>query len=340
MPAIGYLAATGSWRTALIAGVALLVALFVSLFLYWRRFSFRVGSDEIRIDSGIFSRTHRSIPFDRIQDVDITQGPVARLLGIAKVKFETGGSAAAKDEDGVLPAITLARAEALRDQVREPPRDRAGDCARTARTQRRRCSRWTSAACCSPACSISRSPCSPALFGAIADLRRRRSASIRSAAASGLRLLDAGGPIAGYVLAHQVGGRRRRAGRAGADRPRHRHRPHAGCANSGFRLDRSGTGLRRRRGLLTLTDVTLPLRRVQAALDRHRPAPRPRSAGASSSCRASPPTRAARATMCVAPLARDDEVAAILAELGWSARPDDRVAARVARLCLGLFARP
>jgi pimeloyl-ACP methyl ester carboxylesterase len=29
----------------------------------------RIGADEIRIDSGIVSRTHRSIPFDRIQDV-------------------------------------------------------------------------------------------------------------------------------------------------------------------------------------------------------------------------------------------------------------------------------
>ena len=49
----------------------------VGLFLYWRRFEYRVGSDEIRIDSGFLSRTHRSIPFDRVQDVDIEQGPVA-----------------------------------------------------------------------------------------------------------------------------------------------------------------------------------------------------------------------------------------------------------------------
>ena len=65
--------------------------------LYWWRFT-RVGENEIRIDSGIFSRTHRSIPFDRVLDVDIIQGPVARLLGLARVKFETGGSAAAGAE--------------------------------------------------------------------------------------------------------------------------------------------------------------------------------------------------------------------------------------------------
>ena len=38
------------------------------LFLHWRRFSFRVGSDAIRIDSGILSRNQRTIPFDRVAD--------------------------------------------------------------------------------------------------------------------------------------------------------------------------------------------------------------------------------------------------------------------------------
>ena len=46
------------------------------------RFEYRVGADEIRIDSGvILAAATASIPFDRIQDADITQGPLDRLLG-------------------------------------------------------------------------------------------------------------------------------------------------------------------------------------------------------------------------------------------------------------------
>lgn len=114
--AIGYLAVSGRWRTAGIGIVLLLLFMAVGVFLHWRRFEFRVGENEIRIDSGILSRTHRSIPFDRIQDVDITQGPLARVLGLARVKFETGGSSG--EEEGVLQAILLERAEALRALVR------------------------------------------------------------------------------------------------------------------------------------------------------------------------------------------------------------------------------
>ena len=134
--AIGYLAVSGRASTALLAGIALLAFVALSLFLYWTRFEYRVGSDEIRIDSGIFSRTHRSIPFDRIQDVDISQGPVARLLGIAKVKFETGGSSGAGQDEGILHAIRLERAEQLRALVRAHRPARGEAAAEPAETDR------------------------------------------------------------------------------------------------------------------------------------------------------------------------------------------------------------
>ena len=82
---IAYLAISGRLGTALLAMLALVVFVAIGILLYWMRFEYRVGANEIRIDSGILSRTHRSIPFDRVQDVDISQGLLARLLGLAKV---------------------------------------------------------------------------------------------------------------------------------------------------------------------------------------------------------------------------------------------------------------
>ena len=98
------------------AAIAIFLVMVLRTFVYWTRFEYRVGADEIRIDSGILNRTHRSIPFDRIQDVDITQGPLARVLGLARVQFETGGGGG--KEEGVLQAISIKRAEDLRTPVR------------------------------------------------------------------------------------------------------------------------------------------------------------------------------------------------------------------------------
>ena len=77
-----------------------------------------MGADEIRIDSGLLSRTSRAIPFDRVTDVDLEQGPLHRLFGLARVRLETGASAGSKEEDGVLDTISLERAEALREHIR------------------------------------------------------------------------------------------------------------------------------------------------------------------------------------------------------------------------------
>lgn len=100
LPAVAALGFTGNrvWIVPAL-GASLLVSLLIAWF-QWLRFRFRVGDDEIVIESGVLSRQHRTIPFDRIQDVSIEQGLVSRALGIAKVGFETGAGGKENDEIG------------------------------------------------------------------------------------------------------------------------------------------------------------------------------------------------------------------------------------------------
>ena len=321
--AVGYLAATGKWRSAvlMLGGIGLLMV--IGVFLTWRRFEYRVGVNEIRIDSGILSRTHRSIPFDRIQDVDITQGPLARLLGLARVKFETGGSAGNNQDDGALTAIALPRAEALRDLVRAR-RGTAPDVAAGVGVED----------------APGLAPVSAPVFAM--DLRRVLLAGLFNfslaifAGLFGLSqtlgdvagfdfftrrfwrdALDAGSPLADLILAHQIvaviAGTVMLAVIGVA----------TGVARTvmrdyRFRLDRSGTGLRRRRGLLTLTDVTLPLARVQAGIVGTGPL-RARFGWHELKLQSLAQDEGKKGDHVVAPLAHDTEVAAILDQLGWRA---------------------
>ena len=312
---IAYLAATGRLKVALIAAVALLFFMGISLFLYWRRFEFRVGANEIRIDSGILSRTHRSIPFDRIQDVDISQGPVARLLGLARVKLETGSSGSAEKDEGVLHAIALDRAEAIRRHVREHRAPAAS-------------------AHAEPAGETEPTPIyamdnrrvllaglfnfSLALFGGLAGLSQTFGEVIgfdpfsrsfwRSAAAQG-------GPFAEFLMGHAV------AAALGGVVVLVLIGAATGMIRSllrdyGFRLDRGRAGLRRRRGLLTRTDVTLPVRRVQAAIIASGPV-RERFGWHTLKLQSLAHDEGKEADHAVAPLASRDEVDAILGEIGW-----------------------
>lgn len=104
----------GWGRVLMFAGFALGIGIVGALIAWWR-FRYTVGDNEIVIESGLFHRQRRVIPFDRVQDIAIERRLLARLFGTAKVKIETGGSAS---DEGSLDMIALNDAHALRDHIR------------------------------------------------------------------------------------------------------------------------------------------------------------------------------------------------------------------------------
>lgn len=315
---LAYLAVTGRLGTALIGAAALLMFGIAGIVLYWTRFEYRVGRNEIRIDSGILNRTHRSIPFDRVQDVDITQRPLARLLGIAQVKFETGASAG--DEEGVLQAVTLDRAHALRELVRAR-RSGAGPLPAG------------EAATDSPpiyAMNLQRLLTaggfnfSLAVFAALFGLTQTFGEVIGFDPFSRAfwdSMLSASAPVQAFVLANQVV--TAIAGllslvvigvATGIVRTTLR--------DYGFRLDRTESGLRRRRGLLSLTDVTLPVRRAQAAIVASGPV-RDAFGWRELNLQSLARDQAGSGDHVLAPLATEEEVDTVLAGLGWRPLPSE-----------------
>jgi putative membrane protein len=318
---MAYFAVSGKLWLGLTMAAGLLVFSIVSLFIYWRRFEFRVGAHDIRIDSGVLSRTHRSIPFDRIQDVDITQGPVARILGLAKVTFETGGgSAQSGKEDGVIQAIALQRAEELRELVR------------TRRSVVTPSSAPVAAAIEEDAVYSMSFPrlllagvfnFSLALLAGLFGLSQTVGDFVGFDPFSRSfwnRVLSASGPLRDYFLAHQlvtaiagvtvlalvglITGLIRTVTR-----------------EYGFRLDRAGVGLRRRRGLFTRTDVTLPTKRAQAAILASGPV-RERMGYGELKLQSLARDEDKSGNHVLAPLATGEETSRILTALGWREMPD------------------
>ena len=94
----------------------------VGSFLKWWRTTYVVGAEDIRLETGVLSRAARSVPYERIQDVSLEQPLLARLLGLAEVKFETG--AGGKDEL-TLAYLPLAEGARLRELVRDRKDDAA-----------------------------------------------------------------------------------------------------------------------------------------------------------------------------------------------------------------------
>jgi putative membrane protein len=88
----------GAWRT---------VSHFLTVRYRWRQ-----GRLEIR--SGWIARQRRTIDPARIQNVEIVQGPFHKLAGLVELRVETAGESGA---EGLLSAISVAEAEALRERL-------------------------------------------------------------------------------------------------------------------------------------------------------------------------------------------------------------------------------
>ena len=98
----------------MIASAFIVFSLIMGIFS-WLRYTYRVEDGELRIESGVFVRKKRYIPFERIQSLDFSEGILQRPFGLVKVRVETAGSSGTLDAEAVLTAITKADAARIQE---------------------------------------------------------------------------------------------------------------------------------------------------------------------------------------------------------------------------------
>lgn len=91
--------------------------------LAYNNFSYQLESDRITIERGVIWKKHASIPYERVQNVDIIRGPVARILGISDILIQTAGAhftgqyGALGLAEGRIPAVAPDEAKRIKDEV-------------------------------------------------------------------------------------------------------------------------------------------------------------------------------------------------------------------------------
>jgi putative membrane protein len=68
---------------------------FVIGYIRWETTTYRVADGAVRFRTGILEEKVTSIPIDRIQSVDVEQGPLQRLLGVQALRLQSAGSGGA-----------------------------------------------------------------------------------------------------------------------------------------------------------------------------------------------------------------------------------------------------
>ena len=109
----GRLGKNDNWELA--ATLVAAVALSAYSMFYSYTFRFWVEDDEIIVKEGLFDRTLRHVPFNRIQNVAFRQNLLHRIFQVVELNLESGAGAKPEAKLTVLPQ---ARARLLEQQIR------------------------------------------------------------------------------------------------------------------------------------------------------------------------------------------------------------------------------
>jgi len=102
-----------------------LVLSFVWAKLTYHFYRYELLDTEFRKESGVIYKKYVTVPYDRIQNVDINRGILARILGLSDLHIQTAGASATVSRYGVmgggaegrLPGVSREVAEQLRDEL-------------------------------------------------------------------------------------------------------------------------------------------------------------------------------------------------------------------------------
>ncbi|WJY27169.1 MULTISPECIES: PH domain-containing protein [Sporosarcina] len=120
---------TGNWfldNWSLLFGGGLALFLILSGLIKWLRFSYWFEDGELRIESGLFVKKKRYIPFERIQSLNYTEGIFHRPFGLVKVEVETAASGSGESE-AELTAVTREDADRIKQRIAAGKRKQVED---------------------------------------------------------------------------------------------------------------------------------------------------------------------------------------------------------------------
>jgi len=101
-------------------GIASIIAIMIFAIWAWvlvtrrvRSIGYRLESRELKVSSGIMFRRVVSVPFARMQLVEVSAGPLERAFSLASVQLHT----ASASTDATIPGLDPERAAEIRDAL-------------------------------------------------------------------------------------------------------------------------------------------------------------------------------------------------------------------------------
>ncbi|MFB0517988.1 MAG: PH domain-containing protein [Acidobacteriota bacterium] len=86
---------------------------------FYRSLEYAVNRDSVRMKKGVFWRKQVTIPYPKITNVDVTQGPVQRMFNIGTIHVQTAGAAGPEGGKAELKMMGVRDLSGLKDVIME-----------------------------------------------------------------------------------------------------------------------------------------------------------------------------------------------------------------------------
>ena len=105
------------WIVAILISLSVIVLTFIWSKLTYHFYRYELTEEGFRKELGVIIKKYVTIPYDRIQNVDINRGILARLLGLSDLNIQTAGTGVGQFGEGRLPGLSIEVAENLRNEL-------------------------------------------------------------------------------------------------------------------------------------------------------------------------------------------------------------------------------
>ena len=102
----------------IVTGPVLLLILYLVLVSpgrHYRAWRYAMDAEDLKVRRGVWIETLTLVPLDRVQHIDLSQGPIERAFHVCRLIVHTAGTQYSRI---VVPGLSRADAERMRDEIR------------------------------------------------------------------------------------------------------------------------------------------------------------------------------------------------------------------------------
>lgn len=103
------------WIWYVIPLIAVIVYTWARLSYHFYRYE--LTDNEFKKELGVVFKKYVSIPYNKIQNVDIRRGILERILGLSDLHIQTAGMSGVPATEGRLPGLSVVEAEMVRNKL-------------------------------------------------------------------------------------------------------------------------------------------------------------------------------------------------------------------------------